>query len=320
MTETTSHIGREIARQPRAWARACELLPQVADLLPQPGERVAVLGCGTSWFMAAAYAALRESAGAGETDAFAAGQWPAARRYDRVVAISRSGTTTEVLRAIDTAAAPVTVLTGVADSPAALDAEAAIVLDFADETSVVQTVFATTALTLLRASLGDSVEAAAVQAARILAGEHGLAPEVETASQFTFLGSGWGVGVASEAALKMREAARVWTESYPQLEYRHGPISIAEPGRVVWIFGEPVPGLVGDIEGTGATIVNDDLDPVADLVRVQRLAAALGRRHGLDPDRPRNLTRSVILSPATATSPASVASSAGTASPAVAAP
>ena len=41
-------------------------------MLPQPGERVAVVGCGTSWFMAQAYAALREASGQGETDAFAA--------------------------------------------------------------------------------------------------------------------------------------------------------------------------------------------------------------------------------------------------------
>ena len=72
----------------------------------------------------------------------------------------------------------------------------------------------------------------------------------------------------------MREAAQPWTESYPQMEYRHGPISIAEPGRVVWVFGEPVPGLLDDVGATGATVVCDDLDPVSDLVRVQRLAVA----------------------------------------------
>ena len=44
-----------------------------------------------------AYAAMRESAGHGETDAFAASEYRFGRRYDRVVAISRSGTTTEVL-------------------------------------------------------------------------------------------------------------------------------------------------------------------------------------------------------------------------------
>ena len=67
-------------------------------MLPRPGERVAVVGCGTSWFMAQAYAAARETPGGGETDAFAASEMPSGRRYDRVVAISRSGTTTEVVR------------------------------------------------------------------------------------------------------------------------------------------------------------------------------------------------------------------------------
>ena len=100
MTTDTSYVGREIARQPQAWAQARDLLDEVGGVLPAPGERVAVIGCGTSWFMAAAYASLREAAGAGETDAFAASQLPVDRSYDRVVAISRSGTTTEVLRAI----------------------------------------------------------------------------------------------------------------------------------------------------------------------------------------------------------------------------
>ena len=82
-------------------------------------------------------------------------EFPADRGYDRVVAISRSGTTTEVLRAIEAARAPVTMLTAVGDSPLAVAADAPVVLDFADEESVVQTVFATTALMLLRASLGE---------------------------------------------------------------------------------------------------------------------------------------------------------------------
>jgi glucosamine 6-phosphate synthetase-like amidotransferase/phosphosugar isomerase protein len=35
---------------------------------------------------------------------------------------------------------------------------------------------------------------------------------------------------------------------------------------------------------------------MADLVRAQRLAVAVAEAKGYDPDRPRNLTRSVILS------------------------
>jgi fructoselysine-6-P-deglycase FrlB-like protein len=295
MTTDLSHVRREIAQQPLAWAKAHDLLADVADRLPRPGERVAVIGCGTSWFIAASYAALRESAGFGETDAFAAGEWPAERGYDRVVAISRSGTTTEVMRAVGATASPVTAITSSADAPVAAVADRTIALDFADEQSVVQTLFATTTLMLLRASLGEAIEPVVAQATRVLESSGALDPAVEAASQFTFLGQGWAIGVASEAALKMREASRTWTESYPQLEYRHGPISIAEPGRVVWVFGEPVPGLVDDVVATGAHVVYDDLDPVADLVRVQLLSVRLAEQQGFDPDRPRNLTRSVIL-------------------------
>jgi fructoselysine-6-P-deglycase FrlB-like protein len=295
MSIETPHVSREIARQPEAWVQARERLTQVADLLPQHGERVAVIGCGTSWFMAAAYASLREAAGHGETDAFAASLWPQGRSYDRVVAISRSGSTTEVLRAISSTSSPVTAITAEHQAPVAAEATSTIVLDFADEQSVVQTVFATTTLMLLRASLGEPVEPVAAAAAGILDAPNRLDPAVDRASQFTFLGQGWAAGIASEAALKMREAARAWTESYPQMEYRHGPISIAEPGRVVWVFGEPVPGLVEDVTATGATVVNDGIDPVADLVRVQLLSVRLAQAQGLDPDRPRSLSRSVVL-------------------------
>jgi fructoselysine-6-P-deglycase FrlB-like protein len=295
MSNDTSYASREIARQPHAWVEAQQRLTGIAGQLPQPGERVAVIGCGTSWFMAAAYASLRESAGAGETDAFAASQFPTRRSYDRVLAISRSGSTTEVLRALAGTSSPVTAITAEHDAPVAQHAATTVVLDFADEQSVVQTVFATTTLMLLRASLGAPAEGAIEAATRVLAGEHALDPAVDAASQFSFLGQGWAAGIASEAALKMREAARVWTDSYPQMEYRHGPISIAEPGRVVWVFGEPVPGLLDDVAVTGATVVNDDLDPVADLVRAQLLAVRLAVRQGFDPDHPRHLTRAVEL-------------------------
>jgi fructoselysine-6-P-deglycase FrlB-like protein len=295
MTLAPSYVSQEIARQPRAWAEAQSRLPDIAAVLPQSGERVAVIGCGTSWFMAAAYAAQREALGMGETDAFAASQWPTGRGYDRVVAISRSGTTTEILRAIGSTVAPVTAITAVHDAPVAAGAAATVVLDFADEQSVVQTVFASTTLMLLRASLGEPVAPVAAQAVAVLGTAHRLDPVVDESQQFTFLGQGWAAGIASEAALKMREAARAWTESYPQMEYRHGPISIAEPGRVVWVFGDPVPGLLDDIAATGATVVNDALDPVADLIRVQLLSVRLAERQGFDPDRPRSLTRSVVL-------------------------
>lgn len=295
MTADFSHVAREIRRQPESWAKALGLLPDVADALPRNGERVAVIGCGTSWFMATAYACLREQSGAGETDCFAASQFPIGRRYDRVVAISRSGTTTEVVRAIEATTAPVVAITAVRDCPVAAAASETVVLDFADEESVVQTVFATTTLMLLRGSLGETLDGVVAQGAAVLDTATPFAPGIERADQFSFLGQDWAYGIALEAALKMREAAQLWTEAYLQMEYRHGPIAIAQPGRVVWVFGRPVPDLRDHIAATGAATVDDDLDPITDLVRVQLLSVRRAEGQHLDPDRPRNLTRSVVL-------------------------
>lgn len=92
-----SFVEIETASQPECWRRAAELAPSHSAALPATGERIAVVGCGTSFYMAQAYAALREESGQGESDAFAASEFPFGRRYDRVVALTRSGTTTEVL-------------------------------------------------------------------------------------------------------------------------------------------------------------------------------------------------------------------------------
>ncbi|HET7304251.1 MAG TPA: sugar isomerase [Segeticoccus sp.] len=284
----------EIASQPACWERAAAVAASSAAALPAAGERVAVVGCGTSWFMAQAYAALREAAGQGETDAFAASEMPLARQYDRLVALSRSGTTTEVLGLLGEVRGriPTVALTAAPDTGIRELADGLVELAFADEESVVQTRFATSALALLRASLGEDLAPVAADAQAAL---EQPVDELAALDQITFVGTGWTVGLADEAALKMREAAQLWTESYPAMEYRHGPLAIGEPGRGVWVFGAAPPGLPADVERTGARLVTSGLDPMAHLVLAQRVAVAAAERRGLDPDRPRNLTRSVIL-------------------------
>lgn len=292
------HVTAEIASQPECWAKAAELAPATAGL-PAAGERVAVVGCGTSWFVAASYAAAREAAGLGETDAFAASEFPAARgtaaRYDRVLAITRSGTTSEVLALLGAlrGKVPTTAITADPATPVMRAADQVVVLEFADEKSVVQTRFATTTLALLRAHLGQDLTDAIADARTAVA--EPLPEAVLAAEQFTFLGTGWTIGLATEAGLKMREAARAWTESYPAMEYRHGPISITGPDRVAWAFGPLPEGLDAQIAETGGHLEAGPLDPMADLIRVQRLAVAIAEARGLDPDQPRHLTRSVVL-------------------------
>ncbi|MEV1285931.1 sugar isomerase [Micromonospora sp. NPDC049679] len=306
-----AYVDAEITSQPECWRRAAELATTSAPALPRPGERVAVVGCGTSWFMAMAYAGLRERAGQGETDAFQASEFPAGRRYDRIIAITRSGTTTEVLDLLTAAHdQSTTVIVGDPGSPAVGLATDSVLMPFADERSVVQTRFATTALALLRAGLGEDLSAAAADAEVAVRAPLPVAPD--RIEQATFLGRGWTVGLAQEAALKCREAATFWAEAYPAMDYRHGPIAIAGPGRLVWAFGEIPEGLADDVEATGAALVHNrsscvyatldrwaagrkPLDPMADLILAQRFAVALATTRGLDPDAPRHLTRSVVL-------------------------
>lgn len=290
-----SHVEDELNSQPECWERAAGLAGGQVAVLPAAGERVAVVGCGTSLFMAQAYAGLREGAGQGETDAFAASEFPAARSYDRVVALTRSGTTTEVLellRALRGATRTVA-LTGDPGTPVMSAADDVVVLDFADERSVVQTRFATTALTLLRAHLGLHTDAVVADARTAL--ETPLPEGLADCVQFTFLGRGWTVGLANEAGLKMREAALAWTEAYPAMEYRHGPISITTRSTATWMFGEAPAGLAAQVRATGGRWIEGTLDPLAELVRAQRLAVAVATARGVDPDSPRHLTRSVVL-------------------------
>ncbi|MCW2883624.1 MAG: hypothetical protein QOE54_6714 [Streptosporangiaceae bacterium] len=291
----TTHVETEIADQPACWQRAADLAATPLPGLPDHGERVAVVGCGTSLFIAQAYASLRESAGLGETDAFAASEMPLGRRYDRVLALTRSGTTTEVLDLLGRLRGTVatTAITADPATPVMTAAEQLVVLDFADERSVVQTRFATTALTLLRAHLGADLTRAIADATRAV--DEPLPAGVVDRTQFTFLGTGWTVGLAAEAALKMREASLSWTESYPAKEYRHGPIAITDERSAVWMFGRAPEGLAEQVAATGGLWVEQELDPVASLVVAQRLALALATARGLDPDSPRHLTRSVIL-------------------------
>ncbi|MGW4989353.1 SIS domain-containing protein [Streptomyces mirabilis] len=292
-----THVEHELKSQPECWIRAAEQAKAHDGALPEVGERVAIVGCGTSFFMAQAAAALREGSGQGETDAFAASEFPEGRSYDRVVALTRSGTTSEVLELLGRlrGRTRTTAITADPATPVMDRADDLVVLDFADERSVVQTRFATTALTLFRAHLGLHTDDVVADARTALATP--LPEGLVDCAQFTFLGRGWTVGLANEAGLKMREASLAWTEAYPAMEYRHGPISVTTAGTATWMLGEAPEGLAEQVRATGGRWVAGELDPLAELVRAQRLAVAVAAARGLDPDRPRHLTRSVVLAP-----------------------
>jgi fructoselysine-6-P-deglycase FrlB-like protein len=287
------YVQSEIFSQPDCWARALQSVDEAAKVLPGRGEHVAVIGCGTSWHVASAIAVAREAAGHGKTDAFPASELPV-RNYDAVLAVTRSGTTIEVLDALRQAPGSVRKIGITADGSAPIReaTDQLLVLDYADERSVVQTRFATTVLTVGRALVGHDLAPVVEQARAAVAAE--LDDRLIDRPHYVFLGRGWSTGVAREAALKIQEAASAWSEAHPALEYRHGPLSAATERSVVWLLGVDDSVLVNDIRHTGATVVAADGDPQAELVLAQRVAVATAQVRGLDPDRPRYLARSVV--------------------------
>jgi fructoselysine-6-P-deglycase FrlB-like protein len=288
-----THLEDEIFSQPATWATA---IARAADArLPEPGERVAVIGCGSSLNVSRAYARLREDAGQGVTDAYPASEVTGTRGYDHMVFISRTGTTSEVLAALRDAPAGVvtTSITADPDAPLAQQTDNVVLLDFADERAVVSSQFISSAIVTVRAHLGEELSTLPLAAAAELA--RPLPAGINGQHEFTFLGAGWAAFVADEAALKLREASRSWAESYPALEFRHGPISVSDPGTVIWGIGEIPASLVADSVRTGALVVANGGDPLTGLIGAQRLAVALAQHKGIDPDHPRSLSRSVIL-------------------------
>jgi glutamine---fructose-6-phosphate transaminase (isomerizing) len=151
-----------------------------------------------------------------------------------------------------------------------------------------------------------------------------VAAKLTDARDFFFLGRHVGFPVALEGALKLKELAYLRAEGYPAGELKHGPIALIEPGTVVvgiatrnplW---EKMLSNVAEVRSRGATVVllaNDGdeesaaaadhvlwvpptdllLSPVVGVVPLQQLAYRLARLHGHDPDRPRNLAKTVTV-------------------------
>ena len=92
-----SATAREVASQPDVWRRTLALPDAELAALPAAGEAVLGLGAGTSYYVMDSYARRRQELGAGLTRAAIASELDDQGAYDRVLYLSRSGTTSDVL-------------------------------------------------------------------------------------------------------------------------------------------------------------------------------------------------------------------------------
>ena len=181
-------------------------------------------------------------------------------------------------------------ITAVPGSPVASSADETMVLDFADQQSVVQTRFATTALALLRAHIGDRLEAAIAHGEAALAGA--LPVEPSQFKQFVSLGDAepWASRTRRRSTCAQRpppgpRRTRPWNTATAR--------SARRPRDPAWASDRSIRELA-DAADTGATIVNEGTDPMAELVLIKRIAVRVAEAQADDPDHPERLTRSVV--------------------------
>jgi glucosamine--fructose-6-phosphate aminotransferase (isomerizing) len=240
-----------------------------------------------------------------------------------LVVVSRSGETTEALEVIKAARARGQHVIAVTTRPASAMARLAdetLALPEAEDEAIVMTrsVGAMSALIMrLGTRLGDPGFARDLddlpshwQETEPFV-QQGFELAVTNPSRVVVLGGGPAFGLANEAALKLTETSQVPASSFHPLEFRHGPISVCEPGvLVVGIVGSDTEAIerrvIEEAAALGATtwVLGSDgpgssLGPIARLPLVlyalQALAFGIAVVRGKDIERPRHLGPVVVL-------------------------
>ena len=282
-------------------ARVAEQQAAMVAVLQGP---TTFLGCGSSFCVGMAAAALYEATGKSPAQAIMASEYLARSGWSHL-AISRTGQTTELVDAMDRArgaGVPVALICGAANAPAGSTASTTLLLDFAAERSIIQTRFITAAILALRLLIGgEAVQMALAMLPEALeAALRDFDPDpLSRFEQVVYLGRGWRYGLALSAALNLQETALMAPNGYQTLEYRHGPMACADDHTLVWCFDSPQDPLsaavLEDVRRTGATVRTTDDDPLIALAQAQMVALRYAAARGIDPDAPRNLSRAIIF-------------------------
>jgi glucosamine--fructose-6-phosphate aminotransferase (isomerizing) len=343
--EKGNYTRTEIMSQTAAWQQALDVVEQMRAWLEpalQGGyDHVLFTGCGSTYYLSQAAAALFEeqtgkSARAvpgselllNSTTVLQAGQQPG---QTLLVAVSRSGSTTETVRAVERfkqqKIGPVVVITNYGDQPLAGLADIALVIEKGQEESMAQTrsfaamYVAAAAMAVLASgdeALLHSMRGLPEVGRSLLARYEPLAREFGenlAFDRFYFLGSGIRYGLACEASLKLKEMALTHSEPFHFMEFRHGPMSmVTESAVLVGLLSEKnfthENAVLSEMHARGGKVLSlgesnamvafnsaipERVRAVLYLPVLQLMAYSRSLAKGLDPDRPNNLSAVIKL-------------------------
>ena len=343
MTTTGEFTRQEILSQPEAWTAALAEIHKHADALRTlygsgNYNQVLFTGCGSTYYLSSPAASVLQDEMGISTRAMPASEiWLYPRtaylpkQRTLLVAVSRSGETTETLRAVEAfkkhATGDVLTLSCYPDRELATAGKVNLLLTSGQEQSVAQTrafsVLYLATLALVALWKGDdallkSLAELPALGRRILttyeplAQQLGRDPEIE---RFYFLGGGPRYGLASELSLKMKEMSLSHSEPFTFMEFRHGPQSMVNANTLmIGLRSEEnrtqENAVLEEMRGRGAQILcMDEADSdvnfesklsqparsVLYLLAGQMMAFEHSLMRGLNPDRPHNLEAVVKL-------------------------
>ncbi|HVU10671.1 MAG TPA: SIS domain-containing protein [Phototrophicaceae bacterium] len=331
----------EILSQPQAWDKTlADLRAQAADLRSffEHGQfdAIRLTGCGSTYYLSLAAGALLqetldvEAQGVPGSELWLYPRTSAqAKRKTLLIAVSRSGATTETVRAVERFKAQnsgaVLTLSCYPGRDLTKLGDLNVILEAGQEDSIAQTraytvlYLATVALALIWSGQSlDSLATLPEACARLLTGQADLAKQMGTMphlERFYFLGSGLRYGHAAEISLKMKEMSLSHSEPFHVLEFRHGPQSMVNADTLILgMLGEAnqqaEQKVLDEMQARGAQVISlaergstiefasgvpDALRNVLYLPFGQLLAFEHALYRGMNPDRPHNLTAVVSL-------------------------
>ena len=343
MVDRGTYTRNEIFSQPEAWSKTLTQLTglsgEIKKLLDE-GQFQSVLftGCGSTYYLALAAAALCQQIvkiparglPASEIWLYPDSAYLTSQKT-LLVAISRSGETTETLRAVESfktrGQGKVITVSCYPTMPLASAGHLNLVLEAGQEESVAQTrafsvlYLGTVFLAALWANQTALIDAMAKlpEAGTALLRDYAdIAKEIGSdlsLERFYLLGSGPRYGLAAEVSLKLKEMSLTHSEPFHFLEYRHGPMSmVTEKTLLYGLVSEANHAaeklVLKEMEARGARVLSlaeEDAkvlfkSGVPEAVRNvlylpigQLMAFERSLAKGLNPDRPNNLETVVRL-------------------------
>ncbi len=252
---------QEILSQPDTWVETLNYLKKDwEEQLPvlQDYDQVIFTGCGSTYFFSIWAARLLQKrtsmtciAVPGSELWYSGKDWIDPRKKTLLVAVSRSGRTTETLHALEfflqSGLGDALTITCYADSPLAEMTPITFATSAGQEKSIAQTRSFTNmmwpVMLLAERQIPDHLIAAVDRTSHALL-EAGQVKAVEIGSDFSierffFLGDGPLYGLALEVMLKMKEMSLSYSEAFHFLEFRHGPMSMVNANSLTIGFTDP---------------------------------------------------------------------------------